>query len=83
MGQVETERAILDAQYNLRAAVPEHLTYFARYEAESAALRGRWPGRLDPSYGPTPRQAIDLFLPAVGRAAPGVHSRRLLAEPRS
>ena len=40
MGQVETERAILDAQYNLRAAVPEHLTYFARYEAESAALRG-------------------------------------------
>jgi arylformamidase len=64
MGQVETERAILDAQYNLRAAVPEHLTYFARYEAESAALRARWPARLDLSYGPTPRQAIDLFLPA-------------------
>ena len=63
MGQVETERAILDAQYNLRAAVPEHLTYFARYEAESAALRARWSGRLDLSYGPTPRQAIDLFLP--------------------
>jgi arylformamidase len=65
MGQVETERAILDAQYNLRAAVPEHLTYFARYEAESAALRARWPGRLDLSYGPTPRQAIDLFLPGT------------------
>jgi arylformamidase len=63
MGQVETERAILDAQYNLRAAVPEHLTYFARYEAESAALRARCSGRLDLSYGPTPRQAIDLFLP--------------------
>jgi arylformamidase len=63
MGQVETERALLDAQYNLRAAVPEHLAYFARYEAESAALRARWPGRLDLSYGPTPRQALDLFLP--------------------
>jgi arylformamidase len=63
MGRVETERAMLDAQYNLRAAVPEHLTYFARYEAESAALRARWPGRLDLSYGPMPRQAIDLFLP--------------------
>jgi arylformamidase len=68
MGQVETERAMLDAQYNLRAAVPEHLTYFARYEAESAALRARWPGRLDLSYGPTPRQAIDLFLPGPSGA---------------
>jgi arylformamidase len=63
MGQVETERTLLDAQYNLRVAVPEHLTYFARYEAESAALRAHWPGRLDLSYGPTRRQAIDLFLP--------------------
>jgi arylformamidase len=68
MGQVETERAMLDAQYNLRAAVPEHLTYFARYEAESAALRAHWPARLDLSYGPTPRQAIDLFLPGTSGA---------------
>jgi arylformamidase len=65
MDQGGTERAILDAQYNLRAAVPEHLTYFARYEAESAALRARWPGRLDLSYGTTPRQAIDLFVPGI------------------
>ena len=63
MRQGESDRATLDAQYNLRAAVPEHLTYFARYEAESAALRARWPGRLDLPYGPTPRQAIDLFVP--------------------
>jgi arylformamidase len=68
MDQVETERAMLDAQYNLRAAVPEHLTYFARYEAESAALRARWSGRLDLSYGSTPRQAIDLFLPDASGA---------------
>ena len=63
------DRAALDAQYNLRAAVPEHLEYFARYERESAALRARWPGRLDLAYGPTPRQAIDLFLPRA-RPAP-------------
>ena len=35
---------------------------------ESAALRARWPGRLDLSYGPTPRQAIDLFLPDTSDA---------------
>ena len=69
MPQTAAERAALDAQYNLRAAVPEHLTYFARYERESAALRAHWPGRLDLAYGPTARQAIDLFLPRV-RAAP-------------
>ena len=38
MPQSDAERAALDAQYNLRAAVPEHLTYFARYERESAAF---------------------------------------------
>jgi arylformamidase len=64
----EADRAALDAQYNLRAAVPEHLTYFARYERESAALRGRWPARLDLAYGPTPRQAIDLFVPRTDGA---------------
>ncbi|HLT01273.1 MAG TPA: alpha/beta hydrolase [Geminicoccaceae bacterium] len=68
MSEGETERARLDAQYNLRAAVPEHLTYFARYEAESAALRARWPDRLDLAYGPSPRQAIDLFLPGSAGA---------------
>ena len=69
MPQSEVERAALDAQYNLRAAVPEHLAYFARYERESAALRAHWPGRLDLAYGSTSRQAIDLFLPRA-RAAP-------------
>jgi arylformamidase len=60
----DAERAALDAQYNLRAAVPEHLAYFARYEAQSRVLRAR----LDLAYGATPRQAIDLFLPEAERA---------------
>ena len=62
------DRATLDANYNLRAAVPEHLEYFARYEAASEQLRTRWGGRLDLAYGTTPRQAIDLFVPQAERA---------------
>ena len=57
------DRAALDANYNLRAAVPEHLAWFERYTTTSAAFRARWPGRLDLAYGDSPRQAIDLFLP--------------------
>ena len=63
MSLFEADRATLDANYNLRAAVPEFQDYFDRYEAASAAFRVRRPGRLDLAYGDTPRQAIDLFLP--------------------
>ena len=59
----EADRPTLDANYNLRAAVPEFQDYFDRYDAKSEAFRARWPGRLDLAYGDTPRQAIDLFLP--------------------
>jgi len=57
------DQAALDANYNLRAAVPEHPAWFERYAATSAAFRARWPGRLDLAYGDSPRQMIDLFLP--------------------
>ncbi len=70
MNQSPADRAALDANYNLRAAVPEHLDYFERYAASSAAFRGRWPGRLDLSYGDSPRQAIDLFLPQSAPSSP-------------
>jgi arylformamidase len=59
----EADRATLDANYNLRAAVPEFQDYFNRYDAASEAFRARCPGRLDLVYGEGPRQAIDLFLP--------------------
>jgi arylformamidase len=58
-----TDQAALDADYNLRAAVPEHPAWFERYATTSAAFRARWPGLLDLAYGDSPRQAIDLFLP--------------------
>lgn len=57
------DRAALDANYNLRAAVPEFQSYFDRYDQMSAAFRGRRQGRVDLAYGPGPRQAIDLYLP--------------------
>jgi arylformamidase len=64
------DRAALDANYNLRAAVPEHPAWFERYATSSAAFRARWPGRLDLSYGDSPRQAIDLFLPQDRQSSP-------------
>ena len=63
MAPTDLDRTTLDANYNLRAAVPEHPTYFARYEAESRAFRERARARLDLAYGDGPRQAVDLFLP--------------------
>jgi arylformamidase len=57
------DRAALDAEYNLRARVPEFQDYFDRYDRMSDALRASGRGRLDLAYGPSPRQAIDLFLP--------------------
>jgi arylformamidase len=67
MGLSGSDQAALDAQYNLRAAVPEHPAYFERYAVTSAAFRARWPARLDLPYGETGRQAIDLFLPQAER----------------
>ena len=75
MSAPELDRATLDANYNLRAAVPEHPVYFARYEAASEAFRQRAGGRLDLAYGDGPRQAIDLFLPRTA-SAPKTPSRR-------
>jgi arylformamidase len=63
MAPPELDRTTLDANYNLRAAVPEHPTYFARYEAESRAFRASARARLDLAYGDSSRQAVDLFLP--------------------
>jgi arylformamidase len=63
MSPSDLDRATLDANYNLRAAVPEHPAYFARYEAESTTFRERAQSRLDLAYGDGPGQGIDLFLP--------------------
>ena len=63
-----------EAEYNNRARVPEHAEIFARWTREAEDYRAETlkAGRaeLGLSYGDTPRQTIDLFLPEAGEAAP-------------
>jgi arylformamidase len=63
------DQAALDAQYNLRAAVPEHPEYFRRWAEASAAAREQLAGHLDLAYGDHPQQTLDYF-PAAENAAP-------------
>ncbi|HEX3499148.1 MAG TPA: alpha/beta hydrolase [Stellaceae bacterium] len=65
----DLDQAALDAQYNLRAAVPGHPAYFAHWAAESEAARSRLAGRLDLAYGAGPGETLDLFA-ADRRPAP-------------
>ncbi len=72
----ETPLAAIDyeAEYNNRARVPEHPEIFARWAREAENYRadtlklGR--AQLELPYGDTPRQLLDLFLPATGERAP-------------
>jgi arylformamidase len=63
-----------EAEYNNRARVPEHPEIFARWTRDAELFRaealkaGR--AELGLSYGDTPRQFVDLFLPETGEAAP-------------
>lgn len=60
-----------EAEYNNRARVPEHPEIFARWGASAKAFRAAHPdAELSLSYGPSPRQIVDLFWPAAGRDAP-------------
>jgi arylformamidase len=63
-----------EAEYNNRARVPEHAEIFLRWAREGENYRadmlkdGR--AELSLSYGDTPRQTVDLFLPERGDGAP-------------
>ena len=65
----DLDQAALDAQYNLRQAVPAHPAYFARWASESAAVRARTRCRLDIAYGGGKKATLDLF-PANAAPAP-------------
>jgi len=57
---LDTSAADAQAQYDNRAAVPDHPVVMARWKAEAAAARAAHPSmRL--AYGPGERQVIDLF----------------------
>lgn len=51
----------IERGYNNRAACPDHPQWFARWAAESAALRACVEARLDVRYGSAPRQTLDIF----------------------
>ena len=63
-----------ETEYNNRARVPEYEQIFLRWagEAENYRADALKEGRaeLGLSYGDTPRQTVDLFLPPGGAAAP-------------
>ncbi len=63
-----------EAQYNNRARVPEHAEIFARWQREAAEYRAASSdakrAELEITYGPGPRQILDLFFPEGGARAP-------------
>lgn len=58
-----------ERHYNVRAAIPEHQDYFARWRERSAKFRAAAGGRLDLRYGPSEAETLDLF-PAGDKAGP-------------
>lgn len=59
----------LNFEYNLRARTPDHPAFIAEWETGGIAARERLRVRRDLSYGPRPRQKIDIF-PAAKPDAP-------------
>jgi arylformamidase len=55
----------LQSQYSARAAVPEHPQIFQRWRELSAEFRAASLCELDLPYGDSPRERIDLFMPAA------------------
>ncbi len=61
----------LEAEYNNRAKVAEHPAIIAGWARDAAAFRAAHRhAELGLAYGPTPRQALDLFWPGSAREAP-------------
>ncbi len=61
----------LEAEYNNRAKVPGHPAILARWQQDAQAFRAAHPHQdAGLAYGPTPRQAMDIFWPDATRQAP-------------
>ena len=61
-------RSELDAQYNLRSAIPDFQRYFNHWERWSAHVRSHFQCRLDVAYGGTPAETLDIFLASRSNA---------------
>jgi arylformamidase len=63
--------AWLESEYNNRAKVPEHGAIMAGWAQDAAAFRAaHGQAELGLKYGPSERQALDIFWPGAGRDAP-------------
>ena len=51
----------IEREYNNRALVPDHPSFFARWEKDSAYVRRTLECEIDLAYGPDARHRIDLF----------------------
>ena len=62
----------VEAQYNIRALIPDHAEVFARWHERSAETRRRRRCHRDLAYGVGADETLDLFLPDApsARAAP-------------
>lgn len=61
----------LQAEYDNGAKVPEYPAIVERWTEAAARFRDGHPNaELDIAYGPTPRQALDLFWPGTARTGP-------------
>lgn len=68
-GKPQDTDAVLEAQYNNRALVPDHPAVMARWKAGSEAARAAHPPQIL-QYGPGARERIDWF--DAGKGAPVV-----------
>ncbi len=57
----EYDRAALDAQYNNRAAVPEHVEHLARWQQDSQLALSKLDHELDVAYGASSSETLDVF----------------------
>ena len=57
----ELTSEFVEREYNNRALVPGHPAFFARWDKDSAYVRGTMDAELDVAYGTHPRHRIDLF----------------------
>lgn len=64
------DREALEAQYNLRRRVPEHVDFLARWAADSETARRTLPCRLDLRYGEDDAAATADVFPAALPDAP-------------
>ena len=55
--------ADLDAQYNNRAAVPEHVELFEEWVEDSIRLLERFEHRLNVAYGSSEAEKLDIIMP--------------------